>query len=168
MIAAVYCLWEIDEKFLKRGKDDLYEPTFGKLWKLAEVYAVDGDGCPITEAVYGDYVRGGFSYEGWIRKKIWYDEKKKKFVEEKPDTDKYIEPSSRRIPGRVVTVWTPSGGVNLAAFNPPCETRWLNLEHITKVGNWVNLIEDGTELYMKTSYEALRLFTKHIRESIEK
>lgn len=130
---AYICLWEFEENAPNKS-----------CWKFIECYGIDDDGYLCTESKYADTNK--CSYNNWINRKIWYDDEKSY-----TECPKHLDEDDfdyENIPGRVVTIWTFSGGVDLLEFNSPVKNNILSIEFFEKLKtlNWSVLVRDGYNL----------------------
>lgn len=67
----------------------------------------------------------------------------------------------RRIPGRLITSWSPGKDVSLLGFNPPCWERSLPPLFITlfRCLGWSLLIDGGDRLEIMARQEGIRVLT---------
>jgi hypothetical protein len=148
---AVICLWEYTPP---KKKNEPYK----KLWKLVECYGVDQDGYACTESKHASGDR--HSYDQWMSRKCWYDEKTKKLVYTCPADQDAGDYDWDSIMGRAVTVWSVESGVRLARLNPPEWVPWLGssfTEELAKLKHWFSFLEDGHTLYLGTARAAEKM-----------
>jgi|AGTN01.3.fsa_nt_gi hypothetical protein len=131
---AVVCYWE-------------WNPSGSNVrpWKLAESFAMDEDGHPLSPAT-GDDER-----EPWV---AWLCRKSHDGYEDPDDFD------WEHIPGRAATIWTFGDGVRLLGFNPPENADWLSVFFIDKISEtpgWPGIIEGGYAMRDGTVEAAKRI-----------
>ena len=122
------------------------EPRLRDIWRLVASFGIDADGYQSTA--------------GKIKKNLtpiidtrrpWLDWTHKRIKR----TDDLTA-----IPGRAVTAWTISLGVELVAFNPPEPAEWLRIDWLDVVNRldlWCPLLLDGHAMRSLTVQEIERL-----------
>jgi len=119
--------------------------NYDKQWVLAESFAIDLDGRPLTIPSTGGGDR--VEWDKWMNKKVYANK------EAKAEDDYDWEP----IMGRAVTICTLESGVRLLDIHPPEWSDWLSIsfyEELCKSDKWVKMLERGFDMYLGTAKEA--------------